>query len=61
MGWPLEQSKNYWTAVRRNIRKVQQLWLRLGVILRWEGVEPITSAVFYRVVVQEVLLFGAET
>ena len=33
----------------------------LGVILRREGAEPITSAAFNRAVVQAVLLFGEET
>ena len=33
----------------------------LGVISRREGADPITSAAFYRSVVQAVLLFRAET
>ena len=61
LGRPLYQSDNDWLVVRRNIRKENQVWSRLGVILRWEGSDPITSAEFYRAVVQAVLLFGAET
>ena len=51
---------NDWLVVRRNIIKVFQVWGRLGVILRREVVYPITSAAFYRAVVQSVLLFRAE-
>ena len=50
---------NDWLVVRRNIIKVFQVWGRLGVILRREVVYPITSAAFYRAVVQSVLLFRA--
>ena len=37
MGRPLEKSGKDWPAVRRNIRKVQQVWGRLGKLLRMEG------------------------
>ena len=46
--------------VIQKIRKARQVWGRIGIILRREGTEPITSVVFYRVVVQVVLLFGTE-
>ena len=59
-GQTLEQSENFWTSVIRNKRKARQVWGILGVILRWEGADPITSAAFYRAVVQTVLLFGFE-
>ena len=57
----MEQSGSEWTDIRRNMGRVRQVWGRLGVILRWEGEDPITSASFYRAVVQAVLLFGLET
>ena len=59
-GQTLEQSENFWTSVIRNKRKARQVWGILGVILRWEGADPITSAAFYRAVTQVVLLFGVE-
>ena len=51
LGRPLDQSDDEWMAVIWNIRKSRQVWGRLGVILRREGVDPITSAAFYRAVV----------
>ena len=48
-------------AVRRNIRKTGQVWGCLGKILRREGSYQLVSEIFYRAVVQAVLLFGVET
>ena len=45
----------------RNIRRAKQVWGKLGKLLRRKGADPITSAKFYRAVVQSVLLFGAKT
>ena len=50
-----------WLAVRRNIRKVLQVWIRLGKLLQREGVGPFVSEKFYQEVVQVVLLFGEDT
>ena len=44
-----------------NIGKARQVWSRLGELLRREGTEPRVSGMFSQEVVQEVLLFGAET
>ena len=41
--------------------KPYRVWSRLGKMLRREGAEPLVSTIFYRVVVQVVLLFGEET
>ena len=48
---PLEQSYNDWPEVIWNIRQAHQFWNRLGVILRREGADPVTSMAFYRAVV----------
>ena len=61
LGRPMYQSDDDWTAVRRNIGMVRQVWVRLGIILMQEGVDHLTFVTFHRVVVQEVILFGAET
>ena len=58
LGRPLYQSDDDWPVFRQNIRKAHQIWGRLGVILRWEGGDPITSEAFYIAVVHVVLLFG---
>ena len=60
LGRPLERPDNDWPAVRRNIRKAHQFWCRLGKIIRREGTDQLVLALFYRSVVQAVLLFGVE-
>ena len=57
----LDGSDDNLPAVLRNIRKARQLWRRPGKLLCREGAEPAVFAKFYRVVVQTVLLYGAET
>ena len=47
--------------VRRNIRKARQVCSRLGVILRREGENTIALVALYRLLVQAVLQFRAET
>ena len=59
LGRMLDQSYGNWPEVLRNIRKVHQVWGRIGKLLRREGVEPSVSETFYHAVGQEVLLFGA--
>ena len=61
MGRNLDQSGNDCLEIRRNIRRAQKIWGRLEKILRREGADTQVSAIFYRAVVQAVLLFGAES
>ena len=61
MGRPLEQTGDDWTAVRRKIMRARLVWGILGTLLRREGVDPRVTAMFYRAVVQAVLLYGSET
>ena len=51
LGRMLEQSYNEWPVFRQNIKRAQQVWGRLEVILRREGEDLFTSAAFYRAVV----------
>ena len=44
-----------------NISKAQQVWGRLGELMRREGADPFISEKLYHPVVQVVLLFGVET
>ena len=60
-GRMLDQSNNNWLAVLRNIRKARRVWIRLGKLLRREGMEQQVSAMFYQAVVQVVLVFGSDT
>ena len=48
-------------AVLWNVGKARRVWNRLRKLLRREGAEPRVSAMFYRLVVHTVLLFGADT
>ena len=61
IGRILHRSEANWTAVLKNIQKARQVWGSLGKLLRWEDVDLIVLEKFYRTVVEEVLLFGAET
>ena len=50
-----------WTAVAGTLAKARKSWGRLQGILRREGATPRISGSFFKAVVQQVLLFGAET
>ena len=50
-----------WPAVAGNLAKAQERWGRLQGILIREGATPWISGTFFKAVVQQVLLFGAET
>ena len=43
------------------LKKVRQVWGRLGKLLQREGMEPEVLEKLYHTVVQAVLLFGVET
>ena len=48
-------------AVRSNIKKARKCWKMLSRLLRSENMEPRVCGMFYKAVVQAVLLFGSET
>ena len=50
-----------WPAVAGNLNKARRSWGRLQRILIREGATPQISGSFFKAVVQQVLLFGAET
>ena len=50
-----------WTAVSGNLVKARKSWGRLTRILSREGADKRISGTFFKAVVQQVLLFGAET
>ena len=61
LGRIFDRSDDNWPAVLWNVGKACRVWDRLGKLLRREGVDAQVSAMFYRAVVQSVLLFGVET
>ena len=52
---------NDWTEVVRNLEKSSAVWQRLTRILNREGTAPWVYGLFFKAVVQSVLLLGAET
>ena len=43
-----------------NLRKAQKSWTKLERIMGWEGANPRVSGMFFKAVVQAVLIFGLE-
>ena len=60
MGRVMTAGDNDWLAVAGNLQKARRSWGRLQRILRREGATPRISGSFFKAVVQQVLLFGAE-
>ena len=56
----LMASENYWTEMTGNLRKAQKKCDWLSRILVREGEKPRVSGMFFKVVVQAVLLFGSD-
>ena len=61
LGRMLDRSDSNWTTVRYNSRKERRVWNWLGKLTWREGEDPRVSEMFYREVVQAVLLFGEDT
>ena len=49
-----------WPELVGNLNNVMKRWVWLLIILRREGVNPRVSGMFFKAVVQVVLLFGSE-
>ena len=50
-----------WPAVYWNLSKACKQWARIAHVLSRTGASPCTSSMFYKAIVQSVLLFGYET
>ena len=61
LGRFLTEGDDDWLAVAGNLAKAQKSWGRLQGILRREGATKRVSGKIFKAVVQQVLLFGAET
>ena len=57
----LDQTDDDWPAVWLRIMRARLVWGRLGTLLRREVADPKVPSMFYRAVIQAVLLFGSET
>ena len=60
LGRLLAMDDNDMQAVRHNLRKAR-VWKRISVLLRRENLPPRVCGMFYKAVVQSVLLYGSET
>ena len=49
-----------WTVVVGNLRKARKIWARLSRILGRDGVNQRVSGMFFKEMVQPVLIFGLE-
>ena len=61
LGRILTEGNDDWPAVAGNLAKARKSWGRLQVILSREGATKRMSGDFFKAVVQQVVLFGAET
>ena len=49
-----------WPELVGNLHNARKIWVRLLIILRREGANPKVSGMFFKAVMQAVLLFGLE-
>jgi hypothetical protein len=61
LGRLLAYNNNDTQAMRGNLKKARKSWGQVSCILRAENASPKVCGVFYKAIVQAVLLFGSET
>ena len=61
LGRLLAMDDNDMPAVQANLKKARGVWSRLSKLLRGETTNPRVCGMFYKAVVQSVLLYGSET
>ena len=61
LGRVISATDNDWPAVVRNLAQAKKIWSRMSRILSREGAAPWVSGLFFKSVIQEVLLLGDET
>ena len=61
LGRPLDQTDDDWPDVRQKNMRARSVWGGLGTLIRREGGYPRVAEMFYRAVVQAILLYGLET
>ena len=57
----LTASDEDWLVVVGNLWKLWKRWSRMARIIEWESAIPRLSGIFFKAVVQVVLLFGLDT
>ena len=61
LGRLLACNDNDWPAIQTQLKKARSRWGSLSRILVREGATPRVSGMFYKAVVQAVLLYGCES
>lgn len=61
LGRPISSTDDDWPAIHLNLSKARSQWGMVSKVLRREKAAPKIAAMFYKAVVQSVLLYGAET
>ena len=61
LGRVLTKMDNDLPAATRQLQKARVRWARLARVLRQEDIQPSIASIFYKVIIQAVLLFGSET
>ena len=61
LGQVILVADNNLTVVEKNLSRASKVWSRMSCILGREGVAPQVSGFFFKAMVQEVLIFRAET
>ena len=59
LGRPVYKTDDDWPGVRRNIMRARSVWGRLKTLLQQEGADPMVVKIFYREVVQSILLYSS--
>ena len=57
----LYQTEDDWPSVQRNIMCASLVWGRPRKLIQWEGADPRVAEMFYRAVVQAIILYESET
>jgi hypothetical protein len=61
LGRMLSSSDEDWPDVHKNLVKARRKWALISRVLRREGSDPRSTAMFCKAVVITVILFGSET
>ena len=57
----MTEGNDGWLVAVGNVGKERKSWGHLSWIMIWEGTDPKVLGIFFKAVLQEMLLFGEET
>ena len=61
LGRVISATDEYWPAVVRNLARAKTVWRTMSRIFNREGPTPRVSGLFFKAVIQAVLIFGSAT